>query len=158
MKNCGKLLERWEHQTILPGSWETCMRVKKQQLELWMEHMIGLRLRNQYNRAVCYNLVCLTYTLSTSWEMPGSKSYKLESRKAGETSTISDTQICRWYHSNGRKWGGTKEPLDEGEGVKWKSRLKSIKKNWDQGIRPHYCMANRRGKGGYNDRFPLLGL
>ena len=23
-------------------------------------------------------------------------------------------QICRWYHSNSRKWRGTKEPLDEG--------------------------------------------
>ena len=23
-------------------------------------------------------------------------------------------QICRWYHSKGRKWGGTKGPLDEG--------------------------------------------
>ena len=23
---------------------------------------------------------------------------------------------------------------------------------------PHYCMANRRGKGGSSDRFPLLGL
>ena len=23
--------------------------------------------------------------------------------------------ICRWYHSNGRKWRGTKVPLDEGE-------------------------------------------
>ena len=24
-------------------------------------------------------------------------------------------QIGRWYHSNGRKWRGTQEPLDEGE-------------------------------------------
>ena len=24
-------------------------------------------------------------------------------------------QICNWYQTNGRKWGGTKEPLDEGE-------------------------------------------
>ena len=33
MTNCGKLLERWEYQTISPVSWETCMQVKKQQLE-----------------------------------------------------------------------------------------------------------------------------
>ena len=33
--------------------------------------------------------------------------------------------ICRWYHSNGRKPRGTKEPLDEGEGRQWKSRLKT---------------------------------
>ena len=28
----------------------------------------------------------------------------------------------------------------------------------DHGIWPCYCMANRRGKGGNSDRFPLLGL
>ena len=33
-------------------------------------------------------------------------------------------QICRWYHSNGRKWRGTKEPLDEAEEGEWKSQLK----------------------------------
>ena len=27
--NCGKLLKRWEYQSIRPVSWETCMRVKK---------------------------------------------------------------------------------------------------------------------------------
>ena len=36
-KNCGKFLKRWEYQTTLPASWETCMHVKKQQLELYME-------------------------------------------------------------------------------------------------------------------------
>ena len=35
--DCGKFLKRWEYQTTLPASWETCMRVKKQQLELDME-------------------------------------------------------------------------------------------------------------------------
>ena len=28
--NCGKFLRRWECQTTLPASWETCMQVKKQ--------------------------------------------------------------------------------------------------------------------------------
>ena len=32
--NCGKFLKRWEFQTTLPVSWEICMQVKKQQLEL----------------------------------------------------------------------------------------------------------------------------
>ena len=35
-RNCGKFLNRWEHQTTLPASWETCMHVKKQQWELDM--------------------------------------------------------------------------------------------------------------------------
>ena len=35
--NCGKFLKRWEYQTTLPASCETCMQVKKQELELNME-------------------------------------------------------------------------------------------------------------------------
>ena len=31
-----KFLKRWEHQTTWPASWEICMQVKKQQLELDM--------------------------------------------------------------------------------------------------------------------------
>ena len=32
--NCGKFWKRWECQTTWPASWEICMQVKKQQLEL----------------------------------------------------------------------------------------------------------------------------
>ena len=32
--NCGKFWRRWEYQTTWPASWETCMQVRKQQLEL----------------------------------------------------------------------------------------------------------------------------
>ena len=35
--DCGKFLKRWESQTTLPASWEICLQVKKQQLELDME-------------------------------------------------------------------------------------------------------------------------
>ena len=35
--NCGKFWKRWEYQTTWPASWETCMQVRKQQLELNME-------------------------------------------------------------------------------------------------------------------------
>ena len=34
-------------------------------------------------------------------------------------------QICERYHSNGRKWRGSKEPLDDDEGREWKSWLKT---------------------------------
>ena len=37
----GKFLERGEYQTTLPVSWETCRQVKKEQLELDMEQLIG---------------------------------------------------------------------------------------------------------------------
>ena len=35
--NCGKFWNRWEYKTTWPASWETCMQVRKQQLELDME-------------------------------------------------------------------------------------------------------------------------
>jgi len=42
--NCGKLRKRWEYQTTLPASWEICMQIKKQQLELKMEQWLLLLL------------------------------------------------------------------------------------------------------------------
>ena len=39
--NCGTFWKRWEYQTIWPASWETCMQVRKQQLELDMEQQTG---------------------------------------------------------------------------------------------------------------------
>ena len=39
--NCGKFFKRWEYQTTVPASWEICMQVKKQQLELDMEQQNG---------------------------------------------------------------------------------------------------------------------
>ena len=39
--NCGKFWKRWEYQTTWPASWETCMQVRKQQLELDMERQTG---------------------------------------------------------------------------------------------------------------------
>ena len=39
--NCGKFWKRWEYQTTWPASWEACMHVRKQQLELDMEQQTG---------------------------------------------------------------------------------------------------------------------
>ena len=39
--NCGKFWKRWEYQTTRPASWETYMRVMKQQLGLDMEQQTG---------------------------------------------------------------------------------------------------------------------
>ena len=36
-RNCGKFWKRWEYQTTLPASWQICVQVKKQQLDLDME-------------------------------------------------------------------------------------------------------------------------
>ena len=50
--NCGKFLTRWEYQTTWPASWEICMQVRKQELELDMEHQTGSKQEKEYIKAV----------------------------------------------------------------------------------------------------------
>ena len=53
--NCGKFLKKWEYQTTWPASWEICMQVKKQQLELDMEQQTGCKLGKEYVNTVYYH-------------------------------------------------------------------------------------------------------
>ena len=89
--NCGKFLNRWEYQTTLPVSWEACMQVKKQQLELDMEQWTGSKLEKEYVKG--FHPAYLTHIQSTSWEMLGWMKHKLESRLLGEISITSDMQM-----------------------------------------------------------------
>ena len=91
--NSGKFLKRWEYQTTLPDSWEICMQVKEQQLELNMEQQTGSKSRKEYVKAVYCHPAYLTYMQSTSWETLGWMKHKLESRLPGEISITSDKQM-----------------------------------------------------------------
>ena len=104
----GKFWKRWKYQTTWPGSWEICIQVRKQQLELDMEQQIGSKLGKEYVKAVYCHPAYLTYMQNTSWETLGWKKHKLESRLLGETSITSDMQMTPPY---GRNWRGTKKPL-----------------------------------------------
>ena len=64
--NCGKFLKRWEHQTILLISSETCVQVKKQRLEPDMEQQTGSKLGKEYVKAVYCCSAYLTYMQSDS--------------------------------------------------------------------------------------------
>ena len=63
--NCVKFLKRWEYQTTWPASWEICIQVKKQQLELDTEQS-GSKLGKEYVKAVYCQPTNLTYMDSTS--------------------------------------------------------------------------------------------
>ena len=53
--NYRKFLKRWEYQTTIPASWETCMQVKKQQLEPDMEQQTDIQQEKEYVKAIyCY--------------------------------------------------------------------------------------------------------
>ena len=47
-----KILQETEYQTTLPASWEICMQVKKQQLELDMEQQTSFKSGKEYIKAV----------------------------------------------------------------------------------------------------------
>ena len=91
--NCRKFLKRWEYQTTWPASWEICVQVKKELLELGMEQQIGSKLGKEYVKAVYYHPAYLTYMQSTSGEMLSWIKYKLKSRLLGEISMTSDMQM-----------------------------------------------------------------
>ena len=78
--NCGKFLQRCDYQTTLPASWETCMQVKKQELEPDMEQWTGSKLGKEYVKPVYCHPAYLTYMQSTSCERLGWMKHKLESR------------------------------------------------------------------------------
>ena len=88
-----KILKKCEYQTTLPSSWEICMQVKKQQLELDMEQQTVSKYEKEYVKAVYCHPAYLTYMQSTSCEMPGWMKHKLESRLLGEISITSDRQM-----------------------------------------------------------------
>ena len=76
-----------------PASWEICIQVKKQQLQLDIEQQTGSKSGKEYVKAVYCHPAYLTYMQSTSCEMPGWMKHKLESRFPGEISITSDTQM-----------------------------------------------------------------
>ena len=47
-----KILKEMEFQTTWPASWEICMQVKEQHLELDMEQQTGSKLGKEYIKAV----------------------------------------------------------------------------------------------------------
>ena len=95
----------------------------------------------------------LIYMQNTSCKLWGWMTHRLESKFPEDISTTSDMnkdcqekyqqpQICRWYHF-GRKWRGTKVPLDEGERGAWKSWLKTYhSKNTDHRKWSHHFISS----------------
>ena len=87
----GKFLKRWEYQTTVPTSWETC--VARDMLELDMEQHTGSKLGKKYVKATYCHPAYLTYMQSMSYTVLGWMIHKLDSRLLGEISVTSDMQM-----------------------------------------------------------------
>ena len=99
------------------------MQDKKQQLEPDMKQWTASKLGKDFVKAVYCHPAYLTSMQSTSCEMLGWMTHKLESRLPEEISTTSDMQMI--HHPNDRKQRGTKDSLDESERGECKSWLKT---------------------------------
>ena len=88
-----KILQEMEIPDHLITSWESCMLVKKQQLELDMEQQTGSKSGKECIKAVYCHSACLTNMQSTLCKMPGWMKQELESRLPGEISINSDMQM-----------------------------------------------------------------
>ena len=119
--NCGKFWKRWEYQTTWPASWEICMQVKKQQLELDMEQQwfqIGKGVRQS-----CILSLCL-FNLYAEYIM---RHARLGEAKAGIKIARRNTYNLR-YSDDTILMTESKDELkllDESERGEWKSWLKA---------------------------------
>ena len=102
-------------------SWEICMQVKKQQLELDIDQWTGSESGKEYVKAVYCHSAYLTYMQSTSCKMHGWMNHKLEWRLLGELSIASYMHMTPLLWQKMKK---NKEPLDESE-REWKIWLKT---------------------------------
>ena len=121
-QHTGKFLKRWEYQTTLHASWETCMQVKKQQLEHEMEPTDLFKI----GKGVCQGCIlspCL-FNLYAEYRM----------RNAGLDESQAGIKIAR--RNNNLRYAddttlmaeskeGKKESLDEDERGEWKIWLKA---------------------------------
>ena len=122
-----KILQEMGIPDHLTCSWEICMHVKKQQLELDMEQWTGSKLGKEYVKAVCCHPVYLTYMQNISFEMLGWMKPKLESRLVREQ---------RWHIRKdpdaGKYWKQEKKGTTKNELVGWHHWLNGHK--FDQAL------------------------
>ena len=127
--NSGKLFKRWEYQVTLPASWEMCMQVKKQQLELDIEQQTGSKSGKEFVKAVYCHPAYLTYMQSILCKMLGWMKHKLESRLPGEISITSDMQMTPplWAESEEELKSLLMKVKEESENVDLKLNIQKTK-------------------------------
>ena len=89
--------KRWAYQTIWPASWEICMQVKKQQLELDIEQQTGSKSGKEYVKAV-YCQPCLfnlyaEYIMWNAWLDEVQAGIKIARRNINNLRHVNDITV-----------------------------------------------------------------
>ena len=95
------------------------MQVKKQQLELYMEQLTGSRVKKRVWQS-CELSSCL-FNLYREHIMRNARLDELQAGIKIGRGNINNLTYADDTRSNGRKWRGSKEPLDNGERAEWRS-------------------------------------
>ena len=94
-KNCGKFWKRWEYQTTWPASWEVCMQVRKQYLDLDMEQQfqIGKGVHQGCILSPCLFNLYAEYTLRNAELEEAQVGIKIAGRNINNLSFAGDTTL-----------------------------------------------------------------
>ena len=153
--NCGKFWKRWEYQTSRPASWEICMQVKKQQLELDMEQQTGSKSGKEYVKAIHCHLASFNlYAGYIMWNAGLNESQagiKIASRNINHLRYADDTTLMAGEEELKSLLMSVKEQSEKA-GLKLNTQKNKIMASglitsWQKG-----------GKSGNSDRFYFLGL
>ena len=117
----GRFFKRWDYETTLPASWETCTHVKKHPLELDMEQWTVSKLQKEYIKTVyCHPVLFNLYAQYIMWNAGLDEAQawiKIARRNINNLGYADDTILMAENRVS-------KESLDKGERGVWKSWLK----------------------------------
>ena len=89
----------WEYQTTLSASWEICMQVKKQQLELDMEQRTGSKygkgVQQGYKLSPCLFNIYAEYITQDAWRDESQAGIKIAGRNINNLRNADDTTLMQ---------------------------------------------------------------
>ena len=148
--NCGKFFKRGEYQTTWPTSWEICMQVRKQQIELDMEQQTG---SGKGVRQGCILSLCL-FNLYAEYNMQNAR---LGEAWAGVKTAGRNINNLRYADESTLLAESKEEPKSLLKEESEKAGLKKIRKTKIMASSP-ITSWQIEGKKQSSDRFYFLGV
>ena len=141
--NCRKFFKRWEYQTILPASWETCTQVKKQQNWTWNNGLVktGIGVCQACILSPCLFNLHEDYIMWNARLNEAQAGIKIARRNINNLRHADDTSLMAENKEELKSLLMRVKEESEKAGLKTQHS-----KNEDHGIQSHHFMATRQGK------------